>query len=274
MIRLDDFERVKRMTIWSVYEIPPDNFYYFKIGSLAVWLKRSQKEWLIATENDFSKDKGIALLKKISLKQADREKMNWNRWITEKKENKLFLKPVLPDRALVIRPKFPVKIISGQEAMFFINIPVWLQLKAGEEEKILCELPVEKMSNTWFGDFAQGELCYSHKTEIQLKPDMAADSELYAACPLKIKNDSKDILDFRRICLHVEYLNLYQGDKRLWTNRVNISFKGQDKASQINIGRKTPDYGKNVKLISPSRLKADTSLFKKSFQFIKDLTGF
>jgi hypothetical protein len=90
------------MTIWSVYEIPEDYFYYFKIGSLSIWLKRSQKEWIIATENDFSKDK----------------------------------------------------------------------------------------------------------------------------------------------------------------------------ASQINIGRKTPDYGKNVKLISPSRLKADTSLFKKSFQFIKDLTGF
>jgi hypothetical protein len=89
-----------------------------------------------------------------------------------------------------------------------------------------------------------------------------------------IRNQAPSDLDFQRICIRVEHLSVYQGETRLWTNRVEVLFRGEDLTSQIIFNRDVPGFDEVAELLCTAREPAERSLLKKSFFFLKSLTGF
>lgn len=183
--------------------------------------------------------------------------------------------PVLPDRPLVVRPDRPLTILPGESALFFIEIPVWFRLDAyGARTARIFEEPLRILSNSWFGDPVNGELCYG--LDIRLHQSIASIevSAHRAICPFSLTNDSSADLMFEKICLHAENLSVYTSRERLWTNQLNVVFKGSDQTTQIQIVSSPPEFEEEIVLASGARQPAEGWSIKKTFSMLKYFVEF
>jgi hypothetical protein len=74
-------------------------------------------------------------------------------------------RPMLADRPVVVRARQSVFIPPGEEAMLYLSTPVWVSIDLGEPARALREIPVLRLSDTWFGPSTrEGELCYAART--------------------------------------------------------------------------------------------------------------
>jgi len=183
--------------------------------------------------------------------------------------------PVLPDRPLVVRPDRPLTILSGQSGLFYLEIPLWFRLNgAAEKPARIFEEPLSVLTPTWFGDAITGELCYTLTTRLHQGLGSIEATAHRAVCPVSIANDSDADLPFARICLHIENLSVFRAPSQLWTNRLNVLFRGPEQATQINIAYGPPDVGGEVRLASTARQPAEGWSFRRTFSIFKDFAGF
>lgn len=178
------------------------------------------------------------------------------------------LKPVLPDRPLVLRPEFPVTLLPGQQINYNLPVPAWLQIRQGSQ--VLTEVISKQLSGTFAGDPWNGELAYAFDIPLtQHTPDSTPDWK--ALCSLTIKNESTALLDFQRFILRVSYLSVLLSGDQLITDGVRVSFRGQDQVSQVSFERVGVKTG--ATMLSPPRNTDTRNLLVKSFVFIKNLAG-
>jgi hypothetical protein len=262
--------------IWaSNRKIDLDKLYRSQIGPLVLWFTRSHDEIHIATERFSIEPVENGTTSFGCVNDTEQAKLDWKRWIVGQACDQVQILPTMPDRPVVVRPEVPVKIPASQEALFFFTIPVWARIFAVKPQRILlCEEPSLVRSNTWFGDLMSGELCYSLRSrarrnisDIEAKPHRIA-------CPVRIRNATDTQFDIERFCVHAEYLNIYHGTRRLWTNEVLISFHGEDSDNKIEYSKNTPEYEAVEGIISEARTQLKQTLLKKSLGTFKSLTGF
>ena len=262
--------------LWEPKPLAGESWYHARIGPLDLWVRRSPEDWYVAYELEPGRDQAEVPPAPLHPAQtkARVDRLTWNRWVAGEEAARVRLVPCMPDRAVVIRPRYPLNVPRGKEVLFFVSLPVWARVLVGEQQSTtLCELPTVVLSNTWFGDPTSGELCYSLKTKVLRQLDMVENRAHMAVCPVLIRNQAFADLDFQRICIRVEYLSLYRGETRLWTNQVEVQFHGEDLNSTIITGRGAPDFERTAERICVAREPTERSLLKKSFFFLKALTG-
>ncbi len=130
------------------------------------------------------------------------------------------------------------------------------------------------LTKTWFGDPITGELCYGLATRLHQGIDSVEPSAYLAVCPLSITNDSDTDLVFEKICLHVENLSVFRSPKRLWTNRLNVVFRGPDQGTQIEIDRDAPGFEKGLALFADARQLASGWNIRRTFGILKSFADF
>ncbi len=261
------------MNIWEPVVIEKDRYYYWQINPLKLWIKRTKDEWLIASEQSSEEIDNEKVM--IAEFQEKPETLAWNRFVCADDSNIIQLLPALQDRAVVVGSEMPVKIFPDNSALFFLSIPIWIRIYAGENRKImLTEIATIVLSNTWFGDPTTGELCYSLRTRARRSIDDLEISPHRAVCPVQIINRSQINLDFQKLSVHVEHLKIYSGQKRLWTNEVCISFVSEDQLSKIVFSDKIPAFEDGCTLLSEERAVVDKSILKRSISILKYFTTF
>lgn len=249
--------------------------YCARIGPLMLWFKCHFDEIQIAadyTEPDIDAIEGTTF---SIVNESKNESLKWKRWIVGEKNNSISILPAMPDRPVVVRPDVPVKIPEGKEALFFVSIPIWVKIIVNNaEETTLCKEPSSMLSNIWFGDPMSGELCYSLRTAARRQVIDTNPKPHSAVCPVRIRNTTNSQLDVDRFCIHVDYLNIYRGAERLWTNEVCINFRGEDTVSKIDYIQEDPDYEKVDEMICKAARPWGTALLEKGLKTFKVLTGF
>lgn len=260
-------------SIWNPAEIETGRCVSWKLGKLSLWAERYEREWhvlpLYAEEeleptfdSDAKKDKPVS--------------SEWRHYVL-REGGWAVPRPAMPDRAVILRPDRILVLLPGERACFFLPLPLWFRLMIGpapESGKTLIELPIEPQPNAWFGDPISGELCYFSSS--RLYPDVSAipPSPFNAVCPLQISNESDKELSFDRICLHTEFLGVYHGESRFWTNEVNVVVRGADQATQIQPAKGPPDLDGVCRTLAPPRQVAENWYFKRTFDRLKYFTGF
>jgi hypothetical protein len=264
-----------RHRIWQPKTLARETWYHARIGPLNVWAKRSDADWYLAHQRSPDGERPGEAPSPLHPAQSKEwvERLTWDRWVAGEEPERLRLVPAMPDRSVVIRPRYPLHVPGGKEVLFFVSIPVWVRVLVDEEGLSLCELPTVVLSSTWFGDPITGELCYSLKTKVLRQIGMVENQAHQAVCPVLIRNQALVDLDFQRICIRVEYLSLYRGQTRLWTNQVEVQFHGENLNSTIITGREAPSFEPTAEKLGEARLPAERSLLKKSFFFLKSLAG-
>jgi len=251
----------------------------WRLGPCRFWIERRRGEWRVAFEEPATPERsrsaraaGEIEAGAIAVPPAD---LSWLRFVAGG-QGEIVVRPALPDRPVIVRPRSPVAILPGRSARFFVRIPAWVSIVAahGERREILIQRPVVRLSNTWFGEPDNGELCYAFASPLAASPAEAESTPFTVVCPVAIRNEAAEPLDFQRLCVRVQYLSLYAGEESLATNEVIFHYRGADQSSQITFHEGPPDFEREMRRLSGPQVSPSKNLIQKSFEYIKSLTTY
>ncbi|MCH8566805.1 MAG: DUF432 domain-containing protein [Balneolales bacterium] len=265
---------------------------------LAIFLKKVQNEIWIAHEtpdSGFSKDQGVLLppsgdedtaaadtnpeqvdtqneAADDTADEAKPEARKWNRWAFKASETILEVLPMMPASPLIVRPEYPFKLVPGATARFFTRIPLTVGLYDKADGMIkLLEIPSVVLSNTWFGDFENGELCFWLKTTARRNLEEVVFKPWLCTCPIFIQNTSDEELNIDKLCLRVERLSIFENEQGIWSDELDINYRGGDSFSDLRVSGLPPDDAKNAKLIGKPRNPARKGIAEKTFKVLNTI---
>ena len=231
------------------------------LGPLRVWLRRDGDDWHCVTKRDPANPLEGAV---ANLEEDPPDDAQWRRIGSVTESPKLKILPMLPNRPVVVRPEVPYTILPGERIQFFVGVPGWLSVHTDAEEGIkLLEEAVVQLSSTWFGVPVEGELAYAMRTWARRESDDLDFEPWRVVCPVRIKNMSKEKMLFERICIRVQYLDIYaDAEKGLWANESGVTVRTGSNWSRISYARGAPAELRNAELMvkSPDEVKGGFSL--------------
>jgi hypothetical protein len=253
--------------IWGEHELPRSRLLRIAFGPLRLLAQaRSNELWLHNTYMEASDPKSKSILEEDTIK--------WSRWAFNQTPQKILLTPALPDKATVVKPDFPFKVAPSATARVFVKVPLWVKVTAiADQQYFVTDLSSVILSNTWFGVFTQGELCYWLTTSARRSIDSSFTKSYLAVCPVQIINQSEEELDFEKICLRVSSLSLYQHEKMIWASETVVNYRGAREPSNITVGRDSPKEVPEAKLIADPREPAPRGFAARTFSSLRTLTG-
>jgi hypothetical protein len=108
--------------------------------------------------------------------------------------------------------------------------------------------------NTWFGTPMEGELCYALRSRARREREDVEAEPWRAICPVRVRNQSKELLKFERLCLRVQYLMLFQDEREgLWASESGVTYRGDNDWSRVSHARSAPSHWAAPELVSASR---------------------
>ncbi len=258
--------------LWKQRDLDPKMCLRYDIGPLTIWIRYADHDWYVG---DHLRNDGVRLYRVGTETLSEIPDMvQWRRWTSAKELLNVRVSPLLPDRPLVVKPDSEIKIPAGRRALFFVSIPLWFRVSVGYPQEItLTEVPSAVLSNSWFGSVTSGELCYSLMTRATRDVDVSEVLLHRATCPVHIHNNTPNELDLLRLSVHGEFLRLYEGQNRLYTNNVKVTFRGEEQLSQIELAKTAPDIEPGCTLIQQARAPSEPSFMKRTFQVLRSLTG-
>lgn len=255
---------------WGSFHIEVGHAGKWRIGPLNLWIQRLQGEWRIAYETG-EDPLDISLSREISAAGRDLlEKSNAARYVTSGGSEEVVLAAAMADRSMVTSSEKPLGVPPGEEVTVYVSSPLWIRISVGKPPKLLCEVPVFRPSDTWFGpDTMEGELCYASRTfhrvrlgDIPVRPHRATTA-------VRINNRAGSMLSLERMQVPVMHLSLYRStDGRLWTQDVLFEREGDDDFVALKIaGKGVPAAirsGKAERLAGP-RLQLSENIVVRAF---------
>lgn len=255
-------------TIWGEHELAKTKIRSFAIGDLQLWCKQKKNEIHIATLRGSSNEESL------SQSENPPENVTWSRWALKKEHSKIRISPIFPDRPIVVKLESQLKINLKAQAKIYLRVPIWLKIElANRDATALVELPTVTLSNTWFGTFADGELCYwiTSGARQEIEPD--PDRPFMAICPIVLINNSERDLVVEKICLRVTNLSLFFDETQLWADETRITYKGEEATSQIDFSARPPLEAPQARLLSLARIPVKRGIVAQTFASLKDFAG-
>jgi hypothetical protein len=199
----------------------------------------------------------------------------WSRWALPSRQDHLHISPVFADRPIVVKPEHPFTLLRRAKARIYMRIPVWVRLEAQEGEVgarlLLTEIPSVQLSDTWWGDFRDGELAYWLVTRGRrnITDDLFQPHLVMSA--VQLDNMSGDDLQVEKLALRVEHLSIYEKEGRLWAEEVRVEYLGDDEGSVIHMDDLPPAEAAGARELSPARHQA-RSFKARTFARLRALT--
>ncbi|MGM0620669.1 MAG: DUF432 domain-containing protein [Bacteroidota bacterium] len=188
------------------------------------------------------------------------------------KSNSLLLSPSFPSKPLVFKGS-GLFVSPGQKLLFYLKIPLTVQIyfSKNQPEKLLKEILVNPLSNTWFGDPDGGEPAFSLGNEYFLNPDNARPGSYEALCPVSIFNNSAGVLEVERLIIRAENLSLYKNNDKIVTSLISLEYKGKDVVSSASYRFSKNIHGEKPEVIATPRSSVSKNMLKINFHFIKNI---
>ena len=237
------------------------------VGPLTVWLRGHENElW-------------ITFVRSAEGEVPDRalpEDAQWSRWALHESQRQIHISPVFPDRPLVVKPEHPFTLMRRAEARIYVRVPAWVRVestdKPGGERALLTEIPTVALSDTWWGDFRDGELAYwlVTKGRRELTADIFDVHMVISA--VQLNNLSEDDLQVEKLSLRAEHLSIYEKDGWLWAEEVRVEHLGEKEGTEIRMDDLPPAEAAGAREISPARHQT-RSLKARTFARLRALSG-
>ncbi len=238
---------------WLPVALDTDSCWNVNIGPLSLYLKRQQQQWLLAYERITTTDERELLSNGAALCMPPQ--LTAERYIFRQSPAAFCLKPVLPDRPVVVKTLQPVHIPPGEQTLLYISSPVSVRVLLQQPEHVLQDIAIMRLSDTWFGTSTQtGELCYADKTQARYNKDELPLRPHRAITPVSIQNVSGQMLSLSKISIPVPYLAVYSADDgNLWTDPVTLQYEGAGSLSRFKTGTLAASGAEGITLISNAR---------------------
>lgn len=252
---------------WGDYRLPEAQALRCEIGSLRLSVQRRGDEWLVAWETGSEMSAGTSSACTPAAADSPEAYANTERYLFQTPRETLYLRPLLADRPVVSRPTVPFQLPPGEETVIFISSPVWVKLEVGEPRAALNELPVQRLSDTWFGaSTREGELCYATQTAARRFLHELPARAHRAVTPVQIRNRADTPLRLDRISLPTPYLRLYHDARgMLWTQAITLRREEGSDLAALSVEQTPPREADGAVLLSEPRRTAGKSSFVRAF---------
>jgi hypothetical protein len=237
------------------------------VGPLVIWLSAVENE-LWVTHAYAEEDEAAP--------EEPPEDAEWSRWAMKDVPHRVRVLPVFPDRPLVVKPEHPFTLLPRARARVYMRVPPWVRLEAVDAARgrgtLLTEVPTERLSDTWWGDFLDGELAYwlTTRARREIRPELFEPWMVMST--LQLENHSEGALPVEKLALRVEHLSIYEKEGWLWAEEVRVAYRGEAEGSDIHMDDQPPREAAGAREISPAR--AQTRSFRaRTFARLKALSG-
>ncbi len=199
---------------------------YLRLGARELWLQRSAHDWLVAT-----RDGRDPLAQEIALELpgvfAPPAEARLCRYAFSTTHPRLSLTPRLADRPLICRPEAPLTLLPRQQVELLVSSPIWVALAVGEPLQPLLDLPLLRLSDSWFGPPTRpGGLSYATTTRVLTERSAVHPSPLRAITPVAVRNSSPTPVTLERLNLPLPMLELYHDRQGgLWSGVVKLEWE-------------------------------------------------
>lgn len=235
----------ERTLWWGQYQIPVEAARYWRIGALELFVVRQEDGWLVQSFEHRPDDDEVPPLEiaREIVWMPENTRADVVHYKVPGQSDALTLVPRLADRPVVSRPRMPFNVGPGATVTVFVGTPLWVELRAGNEEVLLCELPLMRPAQTWFGASTfEGELCYAGRTRCRTRAEDVPVRPWRAISPLRLENKAKDGWLLDRLALPVPQLPLFAADDgRLWTSSLSTTRNVEGELGDIRIGSSVPN---------------------------------
>lgn len=251
---------------WRAHELPEDEDLRLRVGPLRIRLVRSSGEvWLAHARGEEGPDAA----------PLGDDAVEWHRWAVPAAVTGVRLVPVFPDRPLVAEPEDTFHLVRGARVRVYVRVPLWVRLELeGTDGSHLTELPSVVLSDTWFGDFMEGELCYFLPTTARRELLPEHFEEHLVVCPLQLSNTSEDELTVEKLALRVPHLTLFRRGRELWADETRVRYQGDEAGSAIRMSHTPPSEASDATLLTPPRTPVERGFRARTFSRLKSLSGF
>ena len=251
---------------WNGLSLDTGQTARWEIGPLVLQVCRLEQEWQVAyaradtTADDAHDWQFVVVNERLGAEE------NLKRYLFKTVSAKLQVVPALADRPVVMRPATPFYIPAGQEATIYVSSPVWLCVQVGDPPATLEEIPVQRLSDTWFGPSTrEGELCYASRTHGRLCLEQLPLRPHRAVTPVIIRNRFDEAMLLERLSLPVKYLALFATqDGLLWTQPVTMIREEDGDMAALEIGTAPPEQIKKPARVGGSREEPDRRIVLKT----------
>lgn len=233
---------------WGERALEPDGTLALELGPLALRARSVGDEvWLAHEPGDGARS---GRRRESAPEAADGD---WVRWPVPEGADRVHLSPVFPPRPLVAEPDRSFRLLPRAGARIFVRVPLWVRVDVvADARRTLTEVPSVVLSDTWWGGFTEGELCYWLRTTARRRVPSEAFRPHLAACPLELVNRSDEELPVEKIVLRVAHLSLFAEDGRLWADETRVRYRGADEPSEIQVsGRRPAEAPEGVRVADP-----------------------
>lgn len=159
----------------------------------------------------------------------------WERVIRSHKEP-LSLRPVLPDRPLLIKTPVEIKLSPASQYVLAMRIPLGMALY--QESTIIAEKQSALLRPGYLNEGGLNEFGYVHQDDLPITTSLAGWSDHHVMCPIECKNESSSYTSFSRIKIDLSRATIYEdGEGRLHLPRIVMTHtdaEGKTKMEQLD----------------------------------------
>ncbi len=253
---------------WTPHTVPVGHHLEMVLGPLRLSLGHDVDEWRVQHES--MPEEAASDQVTIDIGPGLAERPGERYVIGGEDASRLALRPQLADRSVVIRPRQPVFLLSGQQVTLYLSTPIWVRLEVGQAGALLTELPVIRLSDTWFGPSTrEGEICYAGRTHARHHIDELPRRAHRAITPLHIHNKANSPLSLEKFSLPVPMLSLFgAADGSLWTQRLTLTRENQSDLAAVRIDPRPADYAAGLELLARPRQEGGHSSLVRAFSLL------
>ncbi|MDH3642065.1 MAG: hypothetical protein OES38_08200, partial [Gammaproteobacteria bacterium] len=191
------------------------------------------------------------------------------RYVLQDTKSDLMINPATADRNVVARPTDPVNIPPHGRATLYVSSPLWVRVTIPEGSLLLADLPVQIMSDSWFGpNTREGELCYSNETQARLSLDKLSKRPERLIAPVTVVNAGDDALRVDRVSLPLPLLSIYRGPESFWTQELVITREQAMATAKVEFESRAPAHLEGAPRVAEPRLNEDQSGITRALELL------
>ena len=274
---------------WGSFPLAENAFISWHVGDRAIAIQRLSNEyrvWDVQTAVDTRTNPTVDVKNADSLLAFTNNNPNLNsltevdsqRFLTQHTKLSLNVKPMMPDRAVVIKPKIPISILPKESISLYAHIPLWgafLHVESDENsEKTIIDIPIARPSDSWFGSSTmEGELCYAIDSDAYTNQHTIEHSLMFAVTQIEIDNQSDSPLLVRRIKVPTTNLCLYQDSSgQLYSDNLVVINEDEKSKPIFKVVKKemvteeVSEQKDELTQLSPAREELDLNVFFASIK--------
>lgn len=206
---------------------------------------------------------------------GDGEETEWSRWAVPSDGETIRLLPAFPDRPVVVEPERPFHLTRGSRVRVYVRVPLHVRIQTGGPAPVtFARIPTVTLSDTWFGDFQEGELCYFLPTTARREILHEHFAPHLAACPLRLANGAEEDLKVEKLALRVAHLSLFARDEELWADESVVRYRGAELGSDLRTSGEAPPEVPEARRVAAPEVPAEKGLRARTFARIAQFPGF